>query len=90
MQYLTCDCWPGPDDLTANFYKYFLEHIKALLFETLKEAKNNLSLTLRQGVIVLIPKPDKDRKIRDNWIPITLLNNDYKLLTYIFSIISLK
>lgn len=40
---------------------------------------------MRQGLIVLIPKPGKDPKILGNWRPTTLLNNDYKLLTHIFS-----
>lgn len=40
---------------------------------------------MRQGVIVLITKSGKDPKILDNWRPITLLNNDYKILTHIFS-----
>lgn len=86
MHCLTHDRSPGPDGLTANFYKHFWEDIKDILFHTLKETIANLSLphTMRQGVIVLIPKPGKDNKILDNWRPITLLNKDYKLLTHIF------
>ncbi len=58
-----------------------------LLSETLKETINKSLLppTMRQGVIVLTPKSGKDPKILDNWRPITLLNNDYKILTHIFS-----
>ncbi len=40
---------------------------------------------MKQGVIILIPKPGKDPKILDNLQPITLLNNDYKLLAHICS-----
>lgn len=74
MHCLTPDRSPGPDGLTANFYKHFWEDIKDILFHTLKETIANLSLphTMRQGVIVLIPKPGKDNKILDNWRPITL------------------
>ncbi len=39
-----------------------------------------LPLTLSQGLITLIPKPDKDLLMIENWQPITLTNNDAKLL----------
>lgn len=86
MQCLKPDRSPGPDGLTANFYKHFWEHMKVLLFETLKETieKSLLPQTMRQGVIVLIPKAGKNPKILDNWRPIMLLNNDYNILTHIF------
>lgn len=53
----------------------------------LKEICNTFILptTMKQGVITLIPKPGKNSKIIDNLRPITLLNNDYKLLTHIFA-----
>ncbi len=40
---------------------------------------------MKQGVIILIPTPGKDPKTLDNLRPITLLNNDYKLLAHIIS-----
>lgn len=40
---------------------------------------------MRQGVIISIPKPDKDPRIIENRRPITLRNSDYKLLTYVFA-----
>lgn len=40
---------------------------------------------MKQGVITLIPKPGKDGKLLDNYHPISLLNNDYKILTYIYT-----
>ena len=36
---------------------------------------------MRQGVIVLIPKPGKDRVFVKNWRPITLLNVIYKIIS---------
>lgn len=41
--------------------------------------------TMKQGIITLIPKPDKDPKILDNFRPITLLNTDYKIVTLIYA-----
>lgn len=40
---------------------------------------------MKQGVITLIPKPGKDSQLLDNYRPISLLNNDYKILTYIYT-----
>lgn len=40
---------------------------------------NNLLSTMKEGVIILIPKPGKDKRIIDNLRPVTLLNADYKL-----------
>ncbi len=34
---------------------------------------------MTQGIITLIPKPNKDKECLENWRPITLLNNDYIL-----------
>ncbi|KAJ0006118.1 hypothetical protein NQD34_013391 [Periophthalmus magnuspinnatus] len=84
---LSKDKAPGCDGLTSNFYKFFWDHIKDLIFQMLKEVLENGSLThtMKQGVITLIPKPGKDPNRLDNLRPITLLNNDYKLLTHIFA-----
>ena len=78
---------PGSDGLTGNFYRHFWMEIKELLFKVFLEIFENCSLptTMRHGVIVSIPKPNKDPRILDNRRPITLRNTDYKLLTYIFA-----
>lgn len=39
----------------------------------------NLTSLQKQGIISLIPKPDKDLTNISNWRPISLLNVDYKL-----------
>ncbi len=53
----------------------------------LKEAIENMTFpsTMKQGIITLIPKPDKDPNILDNFRPITLLNTDYKIVTLIYA-----
>lgn len=84
---LKLDKSPGSDGLTSNFYKHFWDNLKDLLLNLLKEICNTLILptTMKQGFITLIPKPGKNSKIIDDLRPITLLNNDYKLLTHIFA-----
>lgn len=79
---LSLDKSPGCDDLTANFYKHFWSILKEPFVLLLKEAIENMTFpsTKKQGIITLIPKPDKDPKILDNFRPITLLNTDYKIV----------
>ena len=40
-----------------------------------------LSITQRRGIMSLIPKKFKDNTILENLRPISLLNEDYKILT---------
>lgn len=74
---------PGPDGLTTDFYKFLWEDLKHLLLEALQDCiiNNNLLPTMKQGVIILIPKHGKDKRILENLWPITLLNIDYKIFT---------
>lgn len=60
---IASDRSPGPDGLTANFYKHFWEDIKGLLFDAIIESidKKELMTTMKQGLIKLIPKPEKDK-----------------------------
>ena len=44
-----------------------------------------MTVTMKQGIISLIPKPDKDPLLIDNWRPITLLTIDYKILALAYS-----
>ena len=41
--------------------------------------------SMSQGLITLIPKPGKDPMCIENWRPITLINNDVKLLSLTFA-----
>lgn len=77
----------GSDGLTANFYRHFWENIRELLHLVFLEIFETCILppTMRHGVIISIPKPNKDSRLIDNKRPITLRNSDYKLLTYIFA-----
>lgn len=72
---------PGTDGLTSEFYKAFSTQLAPFLLQVISESinKEQLPSSLCQGLITLIPKPQKDILILDNWRPITLLNNDYKI-----------
>lgn len=66
--------------------KYLLMNLLLFLTQVFRESieKEALPPTLMQGIITLIPKPKKDLANLDNWRPITLLNNDYKIFAIIF------
>lgn len=78
---------PGCDGLTSEMYKCFSESLGKFLLAVFKESldRGELPPSLRQGVITLIPKPHKDSLLIENWRPITLLNNDYKILASILA-----
>lgn len=78
---------PGVDGLTAEFFKAYADQLAPFLLAMFIESigKETLPPTLKQGLISLIPKPQKDHLLIDNWRPICLLNNDYKLFVLIFA-----
>lgn len=78
---------PGTDGLTVEFYCAFWELIENALYGMYKECLENkeMSTTMKQGVISLILKPDKDPLLIDNWRPITSLNVDYKILALVYA-----
>lgn len=59
---------PGTDGLTSEFYKLFSKKITPFLLEVFRESieKTFLPPTLCQGIITLIPKPNKDPLLIDN------------------------
>jgi len=77
----------GTDGLSAEFYKQFSEELSPFLLKVFEESIQNETLppTLTQGLITLIPKPKKDLLLIDNWRPVSLLNNDYKILALLFA-----
>ena len=78
---------PGYDGLTAEFYKKFWGSIRNIIYNVFLEAIEAKSLppSLRVGIITLLPKPKSVEELHHiaNWRPITLLNNDYKILTHL-------
>ncbi len=78
---------PGTDGLTSESYITFFDKLAPFLHGVFTESihKQTLPPTLYQGLLTLIPKPNKDSLHIDNWRPICLLNNDYKILAGIFA-----
>ena len=80
-------CWsdasPGSSGLTGAFYKFFWRNLKHFIVNSLNYAyeTGNLSISQKLGVIILLPKPDKDKRFLTNWRPISLLNQVYKILS---------
>ena len=74
---------PGSDGITTEFYKIFWKDIKAFYINSINYSHQHGNLTelQRQGIVNLIPKKDKDLADLNNWRPLVLLNNDYKLAT---------
>ena len=74
---------PGADGFTGSFYKVFWCYIKWIVLGTIHKIFDNRELTIsvRLGIIALIPKSDKDRKFILNWRPLTLLETLFKILS---------
>ena len=79
---LKSDKTPGIDGLTIEFYRKFWKNISPALIRMYYDAyqKDILPLSTRRGIISLLPKKNKDTRIVKNLRPLTLLNNDYKIL----------
>ena len=79
---------PGIDKLPTEFSKSqydVLKHDLLQLYNSILFQNENLTLSLNQPIINLIPKNDQ-KKLLKNWRPISLLFADYKILTKLFQI----
>ena len=73
---------PGSDGLPKEFYLSFWDVVKDDFVEMPNHCLMDgyMPATLRQAIITLLFKKD-DPELLKNWIPISLLNVDYKILT---------
>ena len=74
---------PGSDGFTIEFYRFFWNAIGPIMVDSFNYAFENgeMSISQKRGIISLIPKKDKDKTYLKKWRPISLLNNDYKIVT---------
>ena len=77
------DASPGSDGFTGNFFVLFWRNLKSFIVESLNYAykTGHMSISQKLGVIILLPKPGKDKSQLTNWRPISLLNQIYKILS---------
>lgn len=74
---------PGPDGLTAKFYKTFKKDL-AQVTKSILEGDSPLK-TWQEALIPLIPKDEKRCPNVKNFRPISLLNIDYKIFAKIMA-----
>ena len=74
---------PGHGGFGGVFYEVFWKFLKTIVVGAINKIYENgeLPITLRLGVIALIPKGEKDQQFITNWRPITLLETLYKLIS---------
>ena len=74
---------PGPDGFTAEFFKFFINDIGHFLLRSFNEGFDygEMSVSLRQGSITLIPKENKSKRFVKNLRPISLLSVAYKIVS---------
>lgn len=78
---------PGPDGFPAEFFKKFSTQLSPLLLDLYNHSLDQgfLSSSLNQALISLILKKDKDAKFCGSYRPISLINNDIKLLAKVLA-----
>ena len=74
---------PGSNGFNVEFYKFFWNDLTDLLLQSYHFScdANVLTDTQREGIIILIPKRNKDPFLPLSYRSITLLNIDYKITT---------
>ena len=73
---------PGIDGLTVEFYRACWKQVSLPLYNMLQYSLNHNILpgSVCCGIIALLPKKNRDTRYVKNLRPLTLLNNDYKIL----------
>ena len=74
---------PGNEWLTKELYQIFWNKLKEIFIDSVSETKEkwHLKPSQRQANITLIEKKNKDKRVIQNWRPISLLNLDLKVIS---------
>ncbi len=85
---MKCNKSPGIDGLTVEFYRKFWDVIKPLFHKIISciHQSNELSRSMKKGIISLFYKKRGDKLNLKNYRPISLLCVDYKLLSRVLAL----
>ena len=77
---------PGNDGFTKEFFETFWSEVKKTFLSCVSHSfdKGELCTSQRQAIIKLIEKKDRDKRLIQNWRPISLLNVDAKIISKSF------
>lgn len=79
---------PGTDGLPAEFYRQYGKQLLPKIHDMVSQALEGGSLpasTVMTTIIVVIPKPDKDTELCSSCWPLSLLNDDVKILSKVLA-----
>lgn len=78
---------PGPDGIPIDIYKKFKGMLLSPLLDMCEESleKGELPSTLKTALITLILKPDKPPTKCESYRPISLINNDTKIIAKVLA-----